>query len=90
MLDRADAGQITVILATMRPVEQSVAINNKLCVQFLPANANDQQFTMIKNGNVCISSVSQQTEVDNDMLFHQCSILTFLQGWDELVQSQRT
>ncbi|CAF0878918.1 unnamed protein product [Rotaria sordida] len=52
-----DAGKIAIIVGAMRRLEQSVAINNKLCVQFRPATAADKQFITIKDGAGCTSSV---------------------------------
>jgi hypothetical protein len=53
-----DAGKTATIVRAMRRLEQSVAINNKLCVQFRPATSADKQFTTIKDGAGCTSSVS--------------------------------
>jgi hypothetical protein len=55
---RIDAGKIAIIFGAMRRLEQSVAINNKLCVQFRPATGADKQFITIKDGAGCTSSVS--------------------------------
>ncbi|CAF1495364.1 unnamed protein product [Adineta steineri] len=54
-----NAGQEAVIVQAMRRLEQSVAINNKLCVQFRPKIATDKHFITIKDGAGCTSSVGQ-------------------------------
>jgi len=51
--------QQSIIVAAMRKLEKSVAINNKLCVQFRPKTATDKYFISIVNGAGCSSSVGQ-------------------------------
>jgi len=55
----ADAGEQVVIVQAMRRLEQTVAINNKLCVQFRPKISTDKHFITIKNGAGCTSSVNK-------------------------------
>ncbi|CAF1376643.1 unnamed protein product, partial [Adineta steineri] len=54
-----NAEQEAVILKSMRRLEQIVAINNKLCIQFRPKISTDQHFTTIKTGIGCTSTVGQ-------------------------------
>ncbi|CAF1628672.1 unnamed protein product, partial [Didymodactylos carnosus] len=56
-----DANDQTKILAGMRRLENTVAINGRLCVRFRPKTSIDTDFISIRTGSGCSSAVGRRT-----------------------------
>jgi hypothetical protein len=47
------------IISTMQSMEDTIAVNNVLCVHFRPKTSSDQYYITIRNGNGCSSYIGQ-------------------------------